>query len=623
MRGRRWGSARRVGIAVLVALFGASTIAGLAALRVRGAVSDLDDAVALIDEASLAIEEGQLARARDALDQAYAIVSDANGSLYGSPELDLSAGMPIAGDNLRAVRDGVALATRLVDGGRRILRAAAPLEGQDGRLEVSLEDGTLPLGAVAATQQELRALVGQLPGEAPELARTVVGPLVDATESLYDEARRRRAQLGVLDRGLSLLTELAGGNGDRTYLLAIANTAEMRGSGGMILNYGVLEGSQGTIDLTEFGRIDELALDGDVDVPGLPADYQARWAGFDALANWRQANLAGDFSVVAPVLQAMYASATGVEVDGVLQIDPSGLAGMLEGLGPVQVPELGQVTADNVVALTLNEAYLRFPGVEARTDVLGDVAEAAFRRLVDGNVPSLRALARGLVGAIDGRHLLVHARARSAAEAIEDFAADGGLPPVDLVDSFHLTAQNLAGNKLDYHLDTSLSLSGTLEAGAIGALEAEVVLHNGAPVGVTQPAYVYGPGPTAVPLPAGVIRSLVTLYLPFGTSVEASSGDPLVGPVTSGTEAGRPFATFTVDLPAGASRAVTISLRTAPKPGADQGFLVVPSPRVRPTSVQVQVATGAGDLAGSVELDRTWAFVAGRAPTEVVPAAFR
>ncbi len=612
-----------MGVAAVVVLVAASAIAGLAALRVRGAVGDLDDAVELIDQASAAIEEGQLARARSALDDAYALVSRANGSLYGPAELELSAGMPVAGDNLRAVRDGVALATRLVDGGRRILRAAAPLEGDGGRLEVSLQDGTLPLTAVAATQQELRALVGQLPGEAPELARTVVGPLVDAMASLHEEAARRRAQLGVLDRGLSLLTELAGGNGDRRYLIAIANTAEMRGSGGMVLNYGVLEGEQGTIDLTDFGRIDELALDGPVEVPGLPDDYLDRWAGFGALSNWRQANLAGDFTVVAPVLEAMYRDATGEEVDGVLQIDPSGLAAMLQGLGPVRAPEVGVVSAENVVPLTLNEAYLRFPGVEQRTDVLGDVAEAAFRRLVDGDVPSLRALARGLAEAVDGRHHLVHARAREAAVDHEAFGAGGELPPVDQVDSFHLTAQNLAGNKLDYYLDTSLELTGTLAAGGIGELQAEVVLHNDAPADATQPAYVYGPGPTAVPLPAGVLRSLVTLYLPFGTSLEGSTGDAVVGPVTSGTEAGRPFASFTVDVPAGATRRVALALRTAPKPTADHAFVVVPSPRVRPTLVAVQVGTDAGDIAGSVELVSTWAFVAGRAPAEVVPPAFR
>jgi hypothetical protein len=391
----------------------------------------------------------------------------------------------------------------------------------------------------------------------------------------------------------------------------------------MILNYGVLEGSGGTIDLTEFGRIDELPLGGDVEVPGLPDDYRARWTGFGALSNWRQANLAGDFSVVAPVLEAMYRDATGEDVDGVLQIDPGGLAGMLEGLGPVVVPEVGEVSAENVVGLTLNEAYLRFPGVEQRTDVLGDVAEAAFRRLVDGEVPSLRALARGLVKAVDGRHLLVHAGSHDAAVDLEAFGAGGTLPPIDQTDSFHLTAQNLAGNKLDYYLDTALRLTGSLEAGGVGELQAEIVLHNDAPAGATQPAYVYGPGPTAVPLPAGVLRSVVTLYLPFGTSLESSTGDELVGSVTTGTEAGRPFGSFTVDLPAGATRTVVLSLRTPPKPSADHLFLIVPSPFVRPTSVDVRVGTDAGDLVGAVELGSTWAFAAGRAPAEVVPPAFR
>ena len=218
--------------------------------------------VDFIDDAALALEEGRIANARKALDQAYVLVSKANGDLYGTAELELSATLPLAGANLRALREGVALATRLVDGGRRILQAAAPLEGADGTLEVSLKDGTLSIDAVAATQRELRALVGQLPGGDPDLEAGVIGPLADATESLYSEANRRRDQLGVLDRGLSLLAELAGGNGDRTYLLAVANNAEMRGSGGMILNYGVLSGSGGTIDLSDFGRVDELVLYG-------------------------------------------------------------------------------------------------------------------------------------------------------------------------------------------------------------------------------------------------------------------------------------------------------------------------------------------------------------------------
>ena len=407
------------------------------------------------------------------------------------------------------------------------------------------------------------------------------------------------------------MTELAGGNGDRNYLLAIANTAEMRGSGGMVLNYGVLNGSGGHPRPHEFGRIDELAFAGPVDVPLMPVDYLDRWAGFEPLSRWRQANLAGDFRVVAPVLEAMYRSATGRYVDGVLQIDPAGLASLLEGVGPVFVGEIGEVRSDNVVALTLNEAYFQFPGVEERTDVLGDVAEAGFRRLVDGDIPSLRQLATAMVAAVDGRHILVHTKGRGVATELVAFGADGALPPVDEVASFHLTAQNLAGNKLDYYLDTGLRITGALPDADSGSLDAEVVLTNTAPAAETEPAYIFGPGPITTPLRAGVLRSLVTLYMPVGTSLDGASGAVLVQPPVSGTEAGRPYASFTVDVPAGESRSVVLSLRTAPSPPGGQSFVVVPSPRVRPTTFSAEISTGGERLRGAVALDRRWVFVPG------------
>src|SRR5690606_32981303 len=110
------------------------------------------------------------------------------------------------------------------------------------------------------------------------------------------------------------------------------------------------------IDLLHFGDIDELAVPGPLPDDVVPADYRTRWEGFDHLERFRQANLAADYTVVAPVLEELYRQATGLPVDGVIQIDPSGLAAILEGIGPVQVEELGEVRADNVVSLTLNEA---------------------------------------------------------------------------------------------------------------------------------------------------------------------------------------------------------------------------------------------------------------------------
>ncbi len=615
---RRWLGILGLGVLTLVAL------GGLAILRLSRSAADLRDAQDLADSAAVAIQDGRLADARAALDQAQVLVVHTNNDLYSSLELQLIGWVPVARENLDSLRDSVGLAATVINGGRRILDAAIPLESPAGKLEVSLSNGTIPLEAVSEAGREISGLSVQLPAAVPTSAPRFLLPQArELRSAVYEEAAGRRAQLDVLGRGLSLLKELAGGDGPRRYLVAVANTAEMRGSGGMILNYGVLEGRDGVIDLTAFGRIDELALPGPVSPDLVPADYVARWNGFDPLSRWRQANLAGDFTVVAPVLEAMYTASTSLPVDGVIQIDPAGLSALLDGVGAVTVPELGQVRGDNVVALTLNEAYIRFPGVDQRSDVLGDVAEAAFRRLVDGDIPSLRTLARRLAEAVDGHHLLMHATASGAQAPLTSFGADGAYPPVDAAESMALTVQNLAGNKLDYYLDSDLQLTGQRQAGEVGAIDAKVTLTNTAPVGARDPQYIFGPFPSATSVAAGVERALVTLYLPLGTSVDDVTGDPTVEPVSSGTEAGRPYAAFTVDVPAGGARSVSLSLRLAPRPRGPYVLDLLPSPRVRPTTVRVKIATEGGDAAGKVELDRHWQFAPRRDPDPVPAPAFR
>lgn len=614
---RRWLGFLALGVIVLAAL------GGLAILRLSRSGADLRDAQDLVESAATAIQDGRLADARASLGQAEVLVLRANNDLYSSLELQLISWVPVVHENLDSLRDSVGLAATVINGGRRILDAAIPLESPEGRLEVSLSDGTIPLAALSAAGQEISALSVQLPSVPTSTPRFLLPQARELRSAVYDEAASRRRQLDVLGRGLSLLTELAGGNGDRRYLIAVANTAEMRGSGGMILNYGVLEGRDGVIDLTAFGRIDDLALPGPVAADLVPADYLARWTGFDPLSRWRQANLAGDFTVVAPVLEAMYTASTGLPVDGVIQIDPAGLSALLDGVGPVTVPELGEVRGDNVAALTLNEAYFRFPGVDQRSDVLGDVAEAAFRRLVDGDIPSLRTLARRLAEAVEGRHLLMHATASGAQSPVTSFGADGAYPPVDASESMALTVQNLAGNKLDYYLDTSLRLTGQRVAGEVGEIKAQVTLTNTAPPGARDPRYIFGPFDPGSPLAAGVERSIATLYLPLGTSVDAVSGDQTVGAVSSGAEAGRPYAAFIVDVPAGEARSVTLTLRLAPRPVGQYVLDLIPSPRVRPTIVRVQITTERGVAQGSVELDRHWRFIPGRDPERVPAPAFR
>ena len=181
------------------------------------------------------------------------------------------------------------------------------------------------------------------PNSAPS-TRWLIGPVKDLQDRLFREADSRRTQIDNVSRALTLLADMAGANGNRRYLIAVANTAEMRGAGGMILSYGILESANGTFKLGDFGPIDDLAIDRGVDASALtlPSDYLARWQGFEPTRLWRNTTLAPDFQLDAPVMAAMFTAKTGLPVDGVIQIDPSGLAAILEGTGPVDVPRLAR-----------------------------------------------------------------------------------------------------------------------------------------------------------------------------------------------------------------------------------------------------------------------------------------
>jgi hypothetical protein len=406
-------------------------------------------------------------------------------------------------------------------------------------------------------------------------------------DDVYRAAAARRQQFSTVGRALDLLNEMAGGNGPRRYLIAAANTAEMRGTGGMILSYGVLSSQGGKFALDHFGPIDEIKLTTPVTPPG-PTDYLTRFAPLGPAFLWRNANLAADFTVVAPILEQMFSKATGLPVDGVIQIDPAGLAGVLRAIGPVNVPQLGEVTADNVVALSLNQAYTAFPDRPVRQEFLGSIAEEVFKRLVSGDFGTLRPLAQGLADAANKRHLIFHTTRPDAEHASALFDATGQLPP-DGTDFAELTVQNLSANKLDFYLDSSVRITGTRPAGRLGRLHAEIDLTNTAPVG-GRPAYVFGPN--APGFAAGDYHGLVELYLPTGSFPTGFGGDATSPVPFAASEGQRSLVAFGVIVPAGQRRHVSIDIVVPPRPPGADRWVLVPAPRVRPTTVFLDIDTG-------------------------------
>jgi len=594
-------------------------VAGLAALSLARAATDLGTARDQLDDVQALVEEGRIGEAEDRLDMAYAHASAANGRLYGNPALDVLGALPVAGQNLGSLRRSTGDSLELIDAGRGILRAGRPLADADGKLEVSLRSGRVDAPTIVAVREELAAAAAALPrrGDADD-SSLLLGPVRDLATEVADESESRARQFRSVAQGLQVAEDLSGAHGPRRFLVAVANPAEMRGAGGMILSYGVLEAEGGQVEVGEFGRIDELNLGEPVppDELGLPDDLLARWEGFDLTQRWRNATAPADLSVMGPALVSMYEAATGEQADGVIQVDPVGLAAVLEATGPIEVGELGTVDASNVVALTLNEAYIRYPDIDERSDVLADVAEAAFDRLLDGEIPSLRGLGDALLQTAAERHLAMWSRDGGAQAAVAAFGASGELPD-PAAEQVHLGVQNISGNKLDYYVDTALALEGRRPAGEVGTVRATVTVANTAPAGATTPGYVFGPFDESES--AGVYRGLVSLYLPRGTTLVGVGGDATATAPSVQAEDGRAVVSYTVSVPAQSTTTVELELRLPPRPEGDYHLLAVPSARLRPTALRVALDLGDGDLAADLALRRPVALTPGREPEPTTP----
>lgn len=591
--------------AAAVLLFGVA--GGLVGWKLRQVASDLKSARSILHRVETEVSDGRLAAARSDLATAQVLVARANARVYGGIEFDLVDWLPVVHQNIRSLRGSVGLAYKMVNGGVQVLASAQPLQGPGGRLELSLRHGGIPLATVVATQQATTGLASVLPApdESPSDS-LLVGPVADLQRTVQDEAVKRRAQLEVLARGMTLLDEMAGANGPRRYLIAVANTAEERGAGGMILSFGELDAAGGQFKLGPFGSVDKLTPGTHpVAAPAdLPADYERRWDGYSYDSNFRQATLAADFPTVAPMLAQLYTSSTGKPVDGVIQIDPSGLAAILEGTGPVLVPGVGMVSARNVVDLTMNQAYFRFPNNDQRRDVLSNVARACFDKLLNGEYPSLRHLASALSDSVAGRHVLMWTEHQAGAQQLRFFDADGALPDPSR-NYLSLTVQNMSGNKLDYYLDTAMDVRSIKAPPGDSRrfLDVTVTLHNTAPLDGTLP-YVFGP--FEPPLVRGRYHGVVSLYVPAGTALLGADGPAATVPAVY-SEGGREAVSFEVNTDAGRTDRIVLRLALGPQLTGDGELLLVPQARIRPTSVSVHVGRGdGGGLVGRVTLDRAW-----------------
>ncbi|HEY8524259.1 MAG TPA: DUF4012 domain-containing protein [Acidimicrobiales bacterium] len=610
----------------------AGIVGGILALIIGGAVlglvsvsRDLTRGASLIDDGIVAARDADDDLAGERLQQAARHLTSADATLT-SWFVTPARIVPVLGPNLDAV-ESLARETGDV---AQISAAAADVADVD---QLRFVGGRLDLQAVTDMIEPLEDTVDALEGLSNTVDRTdspwLVAPMADRIEQVESQLDDASPDARLALDAVRLAPELLGGSGPKRYLVLFVTPVEARGRIGFPGNYAELLFENGQMSMPRFGRILELEQQG---VPGpqrqlsQPPDYVARYSRFDVAETWRNLTMGADFPSVAVAIRDLYPQSGGQPIDGVMAIDPVGLAALLRYTGPVEVPGHPEpLTEENAARFLELDQYVDFTDVSQRIDVLETVARTTFDRLTSADLPSPSDVSAHLDPVVDGGHIQIVPFDPTAYVMFEGYHLTGSLaggssdPGEEVVG---VTTSNAGASKIDLFLERGLRYDLTWDpdqgqvTGTITAL-----LHNTAPSS-GLPNYVIG---NSLGLPLGTNRSYVSIYTRHDATAMRVDGQPV--PTQSETEAQHNVYSTFVTIPPGGT--VIVELDVAGTVEGDRLQVdVAQQPLVWPEQAEVNVTVAGGadlEIGGEAEAelnDRTahWAGPMDRRRTLVVEA---
>jgi hypothetical protein len=391
--------------------------------------------------------------------------------------------------------------------------------------------------------------------------RLLIGSLADGRERFAAELVEAQQLLDEAELAAAGIADFL--EGPTTYLLLAANNAEMRAGAGSYLQVGVVRIEDGNV------AVDDLQPAGDIlvergAVTVADADLAARWGWLDMAVDWRNLSASPRFPANAAVAADMWEALRGQRVDGVMVLDPVGLATLMEVTGPVEV-EGREIVADGVVRELLFDQYWE-ADVTERRDRLEEIAQSALTGIERADIDFVT-LAQELRDAVAARHFLAWSANPTQQHAWETIGVSGSLSE----DSLSVALLNRGANKLDPFVTTRAELD-VREVGRSQEVRLRLTMHNAAQV--VFPSYVLGPA-AAFGYELGSYVGVLSVNVP-GRAVGARfvGVDDLT---VEGPDGETHVLAVSIEIPAGATLEHELVFTL---PGPDSELRIEPSARV-------------------------------------------
>lgn len=602
-RRRRAKIKRRIYIAGAVIASVTFMLVVLALVRLQKVSAELKVARSESQAAIDALEARELRMAREHLALAADSFIRGRNTLDSAFELKIAKMFPFAGPNLRAVSAMASAGATTADAGKKILDAARRLEGPRGELVFPLADGRVNLAAVEEIQPAVRSAHIQVEAAAAQVAGSpgggLTGSVASARSDMFEKLVEARDALAKLDGYLTVLPPFLGGKGSRRYLVAIGNNSEMNAEG-MVLSYGIIETSSGTITWNRSGPITEIKLNAPAQLP-LSPEFVDRWSWANPTFAWQRANVSPDFSIVGEILTAMYKERTGQQLDGSIFIDGVALGYLLRATGPIAFQD-PPVTLDerNFADFAMNGAYKSFASQDSRKEFLGIAAQRAITAAFQISGERARILGSALDQAARERRLMIYSRHAGEQANLVRMPLGGQLKKPD-GGFFSYTLQNFAGNKLDYYMKQTIDYRSRVASDGSSRVVVKVALQNQATTDL--PEYILGGDEKLQSRKPGDYFGYLTIYAPEGSFVTGGASKESLLSVLP--DAGHAAFSLAVLVPPGEVRTAELEYQVPTTPqrsGVSGGpadtfeMTYVPQARIRPDSIRVEISFDSGTV---------------------------
>ena len=559
----------------------------LMVVSLQGAMAEVQDLKSAAQNKDLGAISVGLGKASDAIAMADSSANDPIVQLFGFTPIigsDIRAASVVSSDGrlvLQAAQEVTSVANQLVKSGL----GKKPIS--DTSLVASLRDGMSQLDSAV---QKLNI----------DLASVDANALHFGLDTKIKSAKEVVSSVAVASSRLTPLvqvgTTIIEQPGKKRWFVSIQNLAELRGTGGITGAYAVLTTENGKLKLEEYGSDKRLLKEGRIDYKNYPEGLRNLW-GVD-LSDWRDINASAHAPYAAELLADGWQKNRGKRVDGVLFIGQGVVSQLSGAVGPIDARGV-MVDKDNAVDFLAKEIYARFPNVQAKDAVVGELASEMFKRLIAGKV-SGSGLFAAAANDKTGDRILAWSRDKNTQQVFNKYKVSGEISTA-FGPNVAVTLNNAGGNKLDAYTTFKADyLLGVCNVDTFTGYQGRksrvtIDLSNNSPKS-GLPAYVdmrlddnFGEA-----RPKGSNRELVTVYGPVGSEAESVTIDGAPGFVINGMDRNRPVWVFDLNMLPKTTKKIILNLvepisddnfeKLSGKPGL-QGPVMLNAPTLSSSSI--------------------------------------